>query len=175
MKIICIMGISNSGKSTVENTLEKMGFKRSISYTTRKPEVRSGRLEKNGISYFFVSKERFKELVDKKHIIEYEEYNGNLYGTPKLHGASSFVTSTGLKGYRALKNMYKGQVLGVYLDCSEDKARERDGVTIDESRIEEDRRIIKGMAEEADIVIDSNKDLNRMLADILQALSEKGI
>ena len=42
MKFVCIMGRSNSGKSTVEKTLEQMGFKRSISYTTKEPQIRDG-------------------------------------------------------------------------------------------------------------------------------------
>ena len=54
MKLVCLMGISNSGKTSVEKTLEQMGFKRSISYTTREPQVRDGKLEENGVEYIFV-------------------------------------------------------------------------------------------------------------------------
>ena len=58
MKIVCIMGMSNSGKSTVEAKLEQIGFKRSISYTTREPQIRNGKLEENGVEYRFVSNKK---------------------------------------------------------------------------------------------------------------------
>jgi len=180
MKFVCIMGRSNSGKSTVEKTLEQMGFKRSISYTSREPQIRNGIQEKNGHEYMFVSEDKFKELVAKKHIIEYERYGNNLYGTPRPSGAKRYVAVVCIGGYRALKKLYGDQVLGVYLKCDEDiafsRGQQRDGSTnLVYKRKQEDENLLAEMEKEADIVIDGNQDLNKMLADILKALRDRNV
>lgn len=180
MKIVCIMGMSNSGKSTVEAKLEQIGFKRSISYTTREPQIRNGKLEENGVEYRFVSKEKFMKLVDNGKIIEHEEYNGNLYGTPRPYGAKRHVAVVCVGGYKALKSLYGEQVLGVYLKCDENVAEkrgtERDGSNeLVKNRKNIDRALLQEMEDSADIIINSNQDLNRMIADILKVLAERNI
>ena len=87
MKIICILGKSGSGKSSVEKKLESIGYKRIISYTTRKPRGN----EKDGKEYHFVSREDFEQLITKKIIIEYAEYAGNYYGAPGPVGSINNV------------------------------------------------------------------------------------
>jgi len=77
---LVISGPSGSGKSTLfmklyEKYPGKFGF--SISHTTRKP--REG--EKDGVSYFFVSREEFLKLVEQSAFIEHAEFSGNMYGT----------------------------------------------------------------------------------------------
>lgn len=79
--LIIISGPSGVGKSTVLerviNKLSKVWF--SISATTRSP--RKG--ENDGIEYFFVSRDRFEEMISEGELLEYMEYAGNYYGTPK--------------------------------------------------------------------------------------------
>jgi guanylate kinase len=50
----------------------------SVSCTTRPP--RPG--ERDGVHYTFISRERFEELIEKGHFLEWATYGGNLYGTP---------------------------------------------------------------------------------------------
>lgn len=178
MKFVCIMGRSNSGKSTVEKTLEQMGFKRSISYTTKEPQVRDGVKEKNGDVYRFVSRDKFMSLVESGKIIEYTEYNGNLYGTPRPYGSKRYVAVVELNGYKKLKEIYGEQVTGFYLKCDEDIAIKR-AIKRDSSdelikkRHKSDEAMLDEMEELADIIIDSNQDLNKMIADILKYLREE--
>lgn len=175
MKFVCIMGRSNSGKSTVEKTLEQMGFKRSISYTTKEPQVRDGVKEKNGDAYRFVTREKFMSLVDSGKIIEYTEYNGNLYGTPRPYGAKRYVAVVEINGYKKLKELYGEQVVGFYLKCDKDTAVKR-AIKRDSSdelvkkRCKSDEAMLSEMERLADIIIDSNQDLNKMIADILKNL-----
>jgi len=170
------MGRSGSGKSTVESYLEKMGFRRSISYTTRQPQVRNGKLEENGVEYKFVTEDEFMKLVESGDIIEYERYGNNLYGTPRPYGSKRFVAVVCVGGYKALKKIYGDQVIGIYLECDTNIALERGGNRDKDSssqvrkRKQEDEELIKQMKESADIVINSNQDINRMIADILKAL-----
>ena len=176
MKFVCIMGRTGSGKSEVERTLEKMGFKRIISYTSRAPEVRSGVQETSGNEYIFVTREKFMTLVNSGQIIEYEEYSGNLYGTPRPSGAKKYVEVVCVNGLRALRKIYgKQQVLGVYLrldkETAAERAKNRDNSDNNFSkRYDEDNNLEKQMEEEADLIIDSGKDINLIVGDILKTL-----
>lgn len=80
--LIVFSGPSGVGKGTVrKGVFDKLGDKLyfSISMTTR--GIREG--EKNGVDYYFVSKEQFLEELDRDNLLEYNEYVGNFYGTPK--------------------------------------------------------------------------------------------
>ena len=177
MRFVCIMGRNNSGKSTVEQYLEKMGFTRSISYTTREPQIRNGVMETNGKEYRFVTEDKFMELVNKGHIIEYEKYGNNYYGTPVPHGASRHVAVVCIGGYRALKEKFGEQVIGVYLKCDKEVALDR-AVKRDKTeeqalkRFKEEEELVKSMEKEADIIIDSNQEIYSMLAEILKVVRE---
>ena len=80
-KVVVISGPSGCGKGTVIKRLLQMDdtFKLSVSLTTRKP--RPG--EVHGVDYYFVSEEAFLERIANDDLIEYTNYNGNYYGTPK--------------------------------------------------------------------------------------------
>ncbi|MBN2851606.1 MAG: guanylate kinase, partial [Clostridia bacterium] len=54
-------------------------IKYSISATTRSPRCN----ESDGVNYFFVSREQFERMIINKELIEWDEYVGNYYGTPK--------------------------------------------------------------------------------------------
>ena len=79
--LIVISGPSGAGKDTVlQKVLEvnkNLWF--SISMTSR--EVRSNDVP--GENYYFVSREEFEERIKNGVFLEYAEYNGNYYGTPK--------------------------------------------------------------------------------------------
>ena len=75
-----ISGFSGAGKGTVVNRLlEKESYAVSISATTRKP--RTG--EVDGQNYFFRTKDEFEKMIANEQLIEYAEYVGHYYGTPK--------------------------------------------------------------------------------------------
>ncbi len=79
--LIVISGPSGAGKGTiVHEILNRMdNVWLSISMTTR--EVRSNEIPDQ--SYFFVSKEEFEKRIQDGVFLEYAEYNGNYYGTPR--------------------------------------------------------------------------------------------
>jgi guanylate kinase len=70
---------SGGGKGTLINRVLKSvpGLSYSVSYTTRAP--RNGEIE--GEDYFFVSPEKFEELVAANEFLEWARVHGNLYGT----------------------------------------------------------------------------------------------
>jgi guanylate kinase len=73
--IYIISGPSGSGKSTVlkEVFAQRENYYFSISATTRSP--RPG--EQDGVEYFFITKERFQEMIENDEFLEYAQYVEN--------------------------------------------------------------------------------------------------
>ena len=82
-KLFVVSGSSGVGKGTVlKKFLEQNpDFMLSISCTTRKP--RDG--EVDGVNYFFISKEEFKNSIENNKFLEWAEFAGNFYGTKKKY------------------------------------------------------------------------------------------
>ena len=79
-KLIIITGPSGVGKGTVVKELldRNKDIWLSISATTRNPRIG----EKDGENYYFISDEKFKDMIDKKDFLEWAQFAGNFYGTP---------------------------------------------------------------------------------------------
>ena len=79
--LVVISGPSGVGKGTVRKALFEMpkhNLTYSVSMTTRK--MRPG--ERDGVDYYFVSREEFLERVEEGKFLEHAEFVGNFYGTP---------------------------------------------------------------------------------------------
>ena len=71
---------SGAGKTTIVKLVsKKKNFITSVSHTTRKPRSN----EVDGKDYYFVTKRKFQELINKKEFLEYAKVFNNLYGTVK--------------------------------------------------------------------------------------------
>ena len=81
--LIVVSGPSGCGKGTVIQEFLKNNKDAwlSISCTSRDP--RPGDVPNE--SYFFLTRDEFLEKIDREEFLEYAEYNGNYYGTPKEH------------------------------------------------------------------------------------------
>lgn len=78
--LVVISGFSGAGKGTVVKRLMESGhYSLSISATTRAP--RPG--EQDGREYFFLSRQEFEQRIQEGRFLEWAEFSGNLYGTPK--------------------------------------------------------------------------------------------
>lgn len=80
-KLIVLSGASGVGKGTVLSQMmrQRKDLSLSVSATTRKP--RPG--EREGVHYYFVSRERFQEMIEKDELLEYDAHMENCYGTPR--------------------------------------------------------------------------------------------
>ena len=80
-KLFVISGASGVGKSTVLSRVmaQRQDLRFSVSATTRVP--RPG--EEDGVSYYFVSKDTFLDMIEKDQFLEYDAHMDNYYGTPK--------------------------------------------------------------------------------------------
>ena len=180
--IIVLLGASGSGKSTIENELAiHHGFKKIISYTTRKPREN----EENGKDYFFIDNGTFEEVLSRKLFAEYDEYSQNrLYGTLKsdyVDGNKVVVlTPNGLRQLK--KNCPNEDILTVlveaslgtrikrYIDrCGINKFNFDDAGEIFE-RINRDFGMFLGLEKEVDLVVhnDEGTDIKKIVAEILK-------
>ena len=80
-KLFVISGASGVGKSTVLSRVmaAREDLKFSVSATTRSPRPS----EIDGVSYYFVTKERFEEMIRQDAFLEYDAHMDNYYGTPE--------------------------------------------------------------------------------------------
>lgn len=117
-KLFCILGKSASGKTTIERELEKYGYKRAISTTTRSPRDK----EVDGIDYYFITKEQF----NRDDFIEIADYCGHYYGLRKCDidiSNQDMIVVVEPNGYYQLKDYFgKDNVVAIYLEVS-DKER----------------------------------------------------
>ncbi len=81
--LMVLSGFSGAGKGTLMKKLLETydNYALSVSMTTRQP--REG--ERHGVEYFFSTKEEFEQTIQDGGLIEYANYCGNYYGTPKAY------------------------------------------------------------------------------------------
>lgn len=105
--VFIISAPSGSGKSSLTNELRKLvpGLEFSISYTTRDPRGS----EQSGREYFFVTRDKFDEMIAGDEFLEHAEVVGNYYGTAKhfvqeaLARGSDLVLDIDVQGAAQLK------------------------------------------------------------------------
>lgn len=159
--LLVLSGPAGSGKGTVkEFLLQKEPFEFSVSKTTRAP--RPG--EVDGKQYSFVTREAFETLIREDGMLEYTEYCGNFYGTPKKESLETLAAGKNLLleidavGGLNVKSRYPNAVLVMLLAPSfaEQEARLRGRATETEEKIRERlaaaRREIE-MAREYDYIV----------------------
>lgn len=113
--LIVISGFSGAGKGTLMKRLisDYDDYALSVSMTTRAP--REG--EQNGREYFFVSKEEFEKTIAEDNLVEYANYCGNYYGTPKayvtekLKAGMNVILEIEVQGAMQIKKKYPEALL----------------------------------------------------------------
>lgn len=142
-KLIVISGPSGVGKDTVVSKyLERNNNTYlSVSCTSRAP--REG--EVDGINYIFLSREEFEERINNGDLLEYAEYNGNYYGTPKykmeeeLNKGNDVILIIEVQGALKVMDIYPDALFIFILPPSMDELKERliNRGTEDEAKINE--------------------------------------
>ena len=124
-----VSGFAGSGKGTVMKKLisEHDNYALSVSATSRQP--RPG--EEEGISYFFRTREEFEEMIKKDELLEYAEYVGNYYGTPKafvdqkLNEGKNVLLEIEIQGAMQIKGKYPEALLVFVMPPSAEELRNR--------------------------------------------------
>lgn len=120
--MVILVGASASGKTEVARILRnEYGIQKAVTHTTRAPRIG----EKDGVDYFFVTKERFLELLSSCFFVEHTFYGGNYYGCGKdqvSEGKAVVVDPNGLRSFLALNNP---RVVTFLLEASREERRRR--------------------------------------------------
>lgn len=180
MKVVIFSAPSGSGKSTIINYLMQQGLNLhfSVSATSRPPRG----AEQNGVEYYFLSPEEFKQHIDAGDFLEYEEvYAGRFYGTLKaqvdkqLADGQNVVCDVDVLGSQNIKKAYGDQALSVFIQPPSIEAlRARlEGRGTDSAEVIADRlaraEFELAFAAKADVVI-VNDELERAEAEALEAV-----
>ena len=145
-KLIIFSAPSGTGKSTIIGWLMKehpeLNLAFSISCTSRAPRG----TEQNGVEYFFLTPEEFRQRIDNDEFLEYEEvYQDRFYGTLKaqverqLEAGQNVVFDVDVKGGVNIKKHYGEEAMSIF---------------IQPPSIEELRRRLEGRGTDAPEVID---------------------
>lgn len=126
--LVVISGPSGAGKGTIcKQLLQANNFWISVSSTTRQP--RQGEVE--GVNYYFLSKEEFKERIAKDDFLEYAEVYGNYYGTPKskaleaIDKGQDVILEIDIQGALKVKESYPEGVFIFILPPSMEELKKR--------------------------------------------------
>ncbi|GIP48043.1 Guanylate kinase [compost metagenome] len=127
--LIVLSGPSGVGKGTVCTELRKRmpELVYSVSATTRQPRLG----EENGINYFFKSREQFLGMIENDQLLEYAEYVGNYYGTPRdfveetLAGGKDIILEIEVQGALKVKEKFPEGVFVFLLPPSLDELKGR--------------------------------------------------
>lgn len=121
-KLIIFSAPSGSGKSTLINYLltQNLNLSFSISATSRLPRG----TEQNGVEYFFLSPQDFKQRIANNEFVEYEEvYKDCFYGTLKeqvekqLEAGKNIVFDVDVAGGCNIKRFYGNRALSIFVQA----------------------------------------------------------
>ncbi len=123
-KLIIFAAPSGSGKSTIINSImadggeEALNLHFSISATSRPPRGQ----EQNGVEYFFLTPDEFREKIANDEFVEYEEvYTDRFYGTLKsqvdkqLEAGENVIFDVDVNGAMRIKQLYGKRALSIFI------------------------------------------------------------
>ena len=183
-KLLIFSAPSGSGKSTIINWLmqehPELNMHFSISCTSRAPRGQ----EQNGVEYFFLTPEEFREKIQRDEFVEYEEvYQDRYYGTLKsqvekqLAAGENVVFDVDVHGAMNIKKAYGDRALSLFIQppSVEELRRRLNGRGTDAPEVIE-QRIARaeyelGFADKFDTVV-INDDLETAKAEAYKAISD---
>jgi len=174
--MICIIGGSASGKSTVEKELVKLGYKNIVSYTTR--PIRE--CENNHIDYHFISDKEFNKLKSDGFFAENTKYNSWQYGIAKKDLENKSIVVVEPYGFRKLLKLSVDEnfkIISFFIDVPERIRLKRmvdrgDNLMEVFRRIFSDQGVFQGVEEETTYVINNDRSLQETVQEILNYLKE---
>ena len=182
-KLIIFAAPSGSGKSTIINSImadggaEELNLHFSISATSRAPRGE----EKNGVDYFFLTPDEFRQKIANDEFIEYEEvYVDKYYGTLKsqvdkqLADGENVVFDVDVNGAMNIKKLYGNRALSIFIQPpSIEELRRRlenratDAPEVIEQRIERAKYELAQAEHFDEVVINDNLEIAQVEARAL--------
>ena len=178
--LVVVSGPSGVGKSSViDGVLERTGAAFSVSATTRRARPH----EIDGEDYLFLDREAFDELIARGALLEWAEYGGNRYGTPRgpvldrLNTGEHVVLDIENLGAHQVKDAHPDAVLVFILPPSMDELERRLRARGDTSADHIERRlgVAAGQIADAEATFDHlvvNEDLETAISQVVSILRE---
>lgn len=173
--MIILIGPSASGKTEIAKKLiSAFGYKKFVTTTTRNKRVG----EIDGIDYYFISVDEFKENLMNNKFIETTIYNNNYYGSYKSEMADNKVLIVEPNGLKAFQSLNDPHIISFFIDSSEDDRYERmlkrgDEINDIKRRLHNDRKLFYENIKTDFRVINKNKSLEELSIDINNSYLKK--
>jgi guanylate kinase len=170
--MIVLIGHSASGKSVCEKELEKRGYDRIISYTTR--PMRVG--ETQDIEYHFISENDFLKKYKNGFFAERTKYRGWMYGIAEMDCIDNATAVVEPIGFRALQKIEYLNIKSFFLKVSERErlirmAKRGDDIAEIFRRLYSDQGSFACIEEEVDYVVENeNRTVAETVDEILRYL-----
>lgn len=148
--LVVISGFSGAGKGTImKELIRRYDYQLSVSATTRRP--REG--EVDGKDYYFHTRDEFQKMIEDGELIEWAEYVGNYYGTPKkyveeqLENGKDVLLEIEMQGGMLVKEQFPDALLLFISPPSADILKERLTGRGTESPEEIEKRLLRAVEE----------------------------
>lgn len=173
--LICLIGHSSSGKSTVEKALYQKGYNKLISYTTRPP--RDGEI--NGIDYHYIDCQQFKELESEGFFHEVAQYRDWYYGI-SLDGIDLknevHIAVVTVHGYTELSK-HTDDIIAIHIKLEERERiirqlKRKDEVDEVIRRIHADRIDFDGVEEICDYTVNNDSNLEETIKAVEEIINK---
>ena len=148
----------------------------SISATTRQPRS----IDKEGVTYFFKTKEEFEKMIEENKLLEYANYVGNYYGTPKepvmdsLKNGKDVILEIEVQGALKVKENYPDAVLMFIVPPSIEVLEERLRGRGTETEEQIEKRLNRAKEEFKEIpkydYVVPNNTIDKAVADLMSVL-----
>lgn len=177
--LFVISGASGVGKSTILKQVMAMRpqLQFSVSATSRAP--REG--ETDGVQYFFVSEDAFREMIDQGAFVEYDYHMGNFYGTLKSEiikktKQSGMILDVEPVGAMHVKEIFPEATL-IYIappsmDVLQKRLRDRNDTSEDQIKIRSERAAWEDAQKDHYDYIVINDVLEDAVAQVLRIIDE---
>lgn len=117
--ILVLSGPSGCGKSSLVNEVLQKNDDIYFSISTTTREIREG--EKEGVNYFYISKEQFQQEIDEGMFLEWAEVHGNYYGTSlrpiekALSEGKLVIFDIDVQGHEIVKKRYASLMTSLFI------------------------------------------------------------
>ena len=126
--MVILSSPSGAGKTTLTKKIQQkyQSFKVSVSHTTRSPRSN----EVNGVDYYFISNQEFKELIKQNYFYEYAKIFENYYGTSKsevdkLISSNDIIFDIDWQGTKQMSKFKNLRFIKIFLTIDKDELHER--------------------------------------------------
>ena len=179
-KLFVISGPAGSGKGTVMNILTERSDSYSLSVSLTSRPMLAGEAE--GVNYYYVTREQFEEKIKHAEVLEYTEYCGNYYGTPKapaqkaIESGKHLLLEIEVDGAMQIKKSFPEAVLVMILPPSASvqefrlRTRGRDSEESIKKRLQRTREELK-FADKYDFILLNEDGKAQEVADAFELIA----